>query len=762
VTAVVEAAGLVFPVGAINAIRARIEAEPDRGRTSLSRLVCEDFDFRNARGQPRELACRLALRELEGRGLLQLPEAQTTVRQSMPARVQSVVEFDQRPVRCRLEALGEVGLIPVAAADGWLSDLWNEMIAAHHYLGYTPLVGAQIRYVIESEHFGWLGAFGFAASARRLAARDRFIDWSDRERRNGLQRVVSNARFLILPWVEVKNLASHVIARVTHRLAEDWQCRYGYTPVLLETFVDAERFDGTCYRAANWIEVGESSGRGRQDRKRTAQKSRKRIFLYPLRTDWRTQLGIAERVSPPQSGDHWIEREFGGCKLGDPRRTRRLVSIVRDFYARPQASVPMACNGDVAKVKAVYRFMNSKKVTPSKLLDEHCRETIVRMATEPVVLAVQDTTTLNYTAHGATKGIGPIGVRASPAVGLILHDTIAVTPTGLTLGVLDAQVWVRDCEEKHPNRPIEEKESVKWLRSYEAAAKAQAELKDTLVVSTGDRESDIYELFALVTARANGPALLVRANGDRYVDEEQKRLWAHMESQQLAGHRELMVPPRPARASKPARVARMAQLEVRFATVVLQPPDGKKKLGKLRVFAVYAREENPLDPEDPIEWMLLTTVEVKTFEQACEKLDWYAERWQIEVYHRTLKSGCRIEERQHHTARTLENCLAIDMVIAARILHLTWIGRTCPDLPCTIYFADNQWKALYCFLNKTTVPAKEEPAIREVIGWIGKLGGHLGRKCDGPPGTKALWIGLPRMDDIAEFFKVFAKLAEGP
>jgi hypothetical protein len=762
VTAEVEAAGLVFPVGAIDAIRARIEAEPDLGRTALSRLVCEDFDFRNARGQPRELACRLALRACEGRGFFQLPAAQSTVRQSMPARVESLVGFDQSPVRCSLEALGEVRLIPVVAADGWMSDLWNEMIAAHHYLGYTPLVGAQIRYVIESEHYGWLGAFGFAASARRLAARDRFIDWSERERRNGLQRVVSNARFLLLPWVQVKNLASHVIARVTRRLPEDWQSRYGYAPVLLETFVDAERFEGTCYRAANWIEVGESAGRGRQDRKRTAKKSRKRIFLYPLRTDWRTQLGIAERVSPPQSGDDWIEREFGGCKLGDPRRTRRLVSIVRDFYARPQASVPLACNGDVAKVKAAYRFMNSKKVTPAKLLHEHCRETIVRMGAERVVLAVQDTTTLNYTAHGLTEGIGPIGVRTSSAVGLIVHDTIAVTPTGLTLGVLDAQVWVRDWEEKNPNRPIEEKESVKWLRSYEVAARAQAQLKDTLVISTGDRESDIYELFALVSARQNGPALLVRANGDRYVDEEHQRLWAHMESQQVAGHRELVVPPRPARGSKPARVVRTARLAVRFATAVLQPPEGKKKLGKIRFFAVYAREENPLDPEDPIEWMLLTTVEVKTFEQACEKLDWYAERWQIEVYHRTLKSGCRIEQRQHHTERTLENCLAIDMVIAARILHLTWIGRTCPDLPCTIYFADNQWKALYCFLNKTPVAPKEEPAIREVIGWIAKLGGHLGRKCDGPPGTKALWIGLPRMDDIAEFFKVFAKLAEGP
>ena len=125
-------------------------------------------------------------------------------------------------------------------------------------------------------------------------------------------------------------------------------------------------------------------------------------------------------------------------------------------------------------------------------------------------------------------------------------------------------------------------------------------------------------------------------------------------------------------------------------------------------------------------------------------------------------SSCRIEERQHHTARALENCLAIDMGIAARILHLTWIGRTCPDIPCTVYFENNQWKAMYCFLNKTPTPPKKVPSIREFIGWVARLGGHLGRKCDGEPGTKSLWIGLPRMDDISEMYAVFSKFAEGP
>jgi hypothetical protein len=758
----IEAAGLVFPAGAVKMLGDRIESERGIGRTQLSRWACEELGFHDALGRRREMSCRVALLELERRGVLELPQRQSGVRKSL-RRQGGGLRIEPKAVKGSLAALGKIELVAITAADdddGELSKLWNDLVAAHHYLGYTPLVGAQMRYLVRSEHQGWVGALGFAAAARRLRPRENFIGWSESERRAALKLVVNNVRFLMV--ARVQNLASNVLAKAARQLPRDWQERYGYTPVLLETFVDAEQFDGACYRAANWIEVGESSGRGRQDRTHAGKVSKKKIFVFPLIDRWRAALGVRTTLTAAQSTEAWAEREFGSCKLGDPRRTRRLIRVARDFYARPQATVPRACNGDTARVKATYRLMNNEDLSLKKLLEAPCRQTVTRMRDHTVVLAVQDTTSLNYTAHGKTEGIGPIATRTSRAVGLILHDTLAFTPDGLALGVLDAQAWVRDWEEKSPTRDIEQKESVKWLRSYQAAAAAKAELKNTTVVSVGDREADIYELFAMAVEREDGPELLVRASGDRCLEQEQHRLWAHLSSQPVAGHRELVVPPRPARNGKPARPARTVQLEVRLAPVTLRAPDGKRRLGKLALHAVLARETDPLDPDDPIEWMLLTTLEVKNFAQACEKLDWYTTRWMIEVYHRTLKSGCRIEERQHHTALALENCLAIDMVIAARILHLTWIGRTCPDIPCTVYFENNQWKAMYCFLNKTPKSPKHVPSIREFIGWVARLGGHLGRKCDAEPGTKSLWLGLPRMDDISEMYAVFSKFAEGP
>ena len=758
----VEAAGLVFPAGAVKMIRDRIESERRIGRTQLSRWACEEFGFHDALGRRREMSCRVALLELERRGVLELPQRQSGVRKSLTRRG-SGLRIEQKTAKGSLAALGKIELVAISATDddeGELSKLWNDLVAAHHYLGYTPLVGAQMRYLVRSEHQGWVGALGFAAAARRLRARENFIGWSESARRAALKLVVNNVRFLMV--ARVHNLASHVLAKAARELPRDWQKRYGYTPVLLETFVDAEQFDGACYRAANWIEVGHSSGRGRQDRKHAGKVSKKKIFVFPLIDGWRAALGVRTNLTAAQSTEAWAEHEFGSCKLGDPRRTRRLIQVAGDFYARPQATIPRACNGDAARVKATYRLMNNQGLSLKNLLEAPCRQTVTRMGEHKVVLAVQDTTSLNYTAHAKSVGLGPISTRTSSAVGLIVHDTLAFTPDGLALGVLDAQVWVRDWEEKSPTRAIEDKESVKWLRSYQAAAAAKAEIKNTTVVSAGDREADIYELFAMAIEREDGPELLVRASGDRCVEQDQHRLWAHLNSQTVAGHRDLVVPPRPARNGKPARPARTVQLEVRFAPVTLRAPDGKRKLGKLALHAVLAREADPLDPDDPIEWMLLTTLAVKNFAEACEKLDWYTTRWMIEVYHRTLKSGCRIEERQHHTVPALENCLAIDMVIAARILHLTWIGRTCPDIPCTVYFEDNQWKALHCFLTKTPTPPKKAPSIREFIGWVARLGGHLGRKCDGAPGTKSLWLGLPRMDDISEMYAVFSKFAEGP
>ena len=748
-----EAAGLAFPAAVRREIRARIQSDEALTRTELSREVCRWMHWRAPNGQLREMACRLALLALEERGEVVLPARRAGVRSRMAA--QRWEGINDRPLRCDLAELGQIELVSVSARDDReLSRLWNDLIAGYHYLGYTPLVGAQQRYLIASEHHGYLGALGFSAAARRVAARDHWIGWSDAVRAEHLRRVVCNSRFLILPWVHVRNLASRVLGLARRRVVRDWQQTYGYEPVLLESFVEQERFTGISYRAANWVELGETSGRGRQDREHACAATKKKVFVYPLCAQWRARLGVV----PADAGGDWADREFGGARFGDRRLTQRFVSIARDFYSRPQANVPKACNGERATVKAVYRFLDNDAVTLAKLLEPHQAQTLQRMAEHKVVLAIQDTTSLNYTAHALTDGLGPIGPKQSGALGLIVHDTMAVTPAGLALGVLDAQVWVRDWEDKAAGRPIEHKESVKWLRSYQLAAKLQGQLKTTRLVSVGDREADIYELFAMAREHieAGGPHLLVRATDDRRLAETSQKLWERVEAQPVAGYREIVVP------SRPGRTARQAALSVRFCEVLLSPPQGKSAFGNIRLWAVHARERRAPTGIEAVEWMLLTTREVHDFDQACETLDWYVQRWMIEVFHRTLKTGCRIEDRLLRTVPRLENCLAIDMMVAVRIMHLTWLARTHPHRPCTIYFENNEWKALSCFLTRKRTPQKTTPTIREVVGWIAKLGGHLGRNADRAPGTQVLWEGIQRADDIIETTKLFTNFDHGP
>jgi hypothetical protein len=352
--------------------------------------------------------------------------------------------------------------------------------------------------------------------------------------------------------------------------------------------------------------------------------------------------------------------------------------------------------------------------------------------------------------------VGPVG-NSIKAQGLQLHSTLAMTTDGTPLGFVDVQCWARDAEdfgkrETRNERTVENKESSKWLDSYRATAKVQERLPGTTVVNIGDREADIYELFALAQETEQGPKLLVRAAHNRRVKTEQKLLWPTLEAQPIVGVQVVKVP------RQGSRPAREAELSVRFAKVELAKPMGRRGTG-LSVWAVLAREEQP--PEGvalPLEWMLLTTMQVETFEEAIEKLHWYTRRWTIEVLHRILKSGCRIEDRQLGQADRLEACLAIDLVVAWRIHHLNKLGRDTPDVPCTAYFEDHEWKALIAFTTKNPVPPPDPPTLREAIRRVAGLGGFLGRKRDGEPGTQTLWIGLQRLDDIAAMYRVMVDM----
>jgi hypothetical protein len=438
----------------------------------------------------------------------------------------------------------------------------------------------------------------------------------------------------------------------------------------------------------------------------------------------------------------WAEWEFGTANLGDPRLVRRLVEVGRDFYARPQANIPEASQSR-ARTKAAYRLLDQRGIGMKALLSAHGRATVERARQESVVLAVQDTTSLNYTGiKDICQGLGTVGTDHSGAVGLIVHDTVTFTPAGLPLGVLDAQVWARK-KKRNPTQPIKQKESRKWLVSYEQACTLQTECgRRTTVVSVGDREADLYELFCAARDRKNGAHLLVRAAQNRCVRQECGYLFDHLQGLAAAGQYEL---PLEARAGRKARVA---QLSVRFAKVTLEAPKGKKNLGPLDIYAVLAREEDPPPRVTPLEWLLLTTLPVHIFAQAQQRLSWYSVRWAIEVFHRTLKSGCRIEDRQLENARRLENCLAIDMVVAWRILYLRHLSRVDPDAPCTVYFAQHEYEALYTVTHRGQVLPKTPITIRQATHQVAMLGGFLGRKGDGEPGTETLWRGLQRLDAI--------------
>lgn len=757
--------GRDFSSDVIKRIQETVDAEPGISRRALSLRVCEWLGWRGRNGKPKEMSCRVALLRLHRRKRIRLSSCrpkETVFQQGKPKQVS--VEF--AAVECALTDLGAIEVVPIASDNREHSSIWNTMMEQYHYLGSGPLCGAQIRYLIKSPTYGFLGGLSLSAAAWRVAPRDRWIGWSEGARRENLPLVVCNSRFLINPGVRVAQLASHVLSRCVKRLGRDWQERYGYTPVLLETYVEQGRFLGTCYRAANWQRVGETRGRGRQDRQWARPVPVKDLYVYPLRADTQAVL-CQETVSvalpalptPPTPVD-WAEEEFGHVKLGDKRLTKRLMTIARDFYARPQAAIPQACRTR-ANTKAAYRLFEHPETHIDVLLSQHHSATVNRCKAEAVVLAVQDTTSLNYSAHPATVAMGPIGSSPKGPIGLLVHDTMAFNLEGTPLGLLDVQSWARNPDEfgkKHKRHalPIEQKESYKWLKSYGQVARAQRECPHTVLVSVGDREADIYELFAMATKTEASPKLLVRAEQDRALTDGQGHLWEHLAGLEVAGIQELFIP------RQKNRPARMANLEVRFAEVHLNPPTRHKNLPPIRIWAVLAREiEAPADIE-PLEWMLLTTCPVLDFDQAVEKLGWYAKRWGIEVYHRTLKSGCKIEQRQLGAADRIEACLAIDMVVAWRIHHLTKLGRETPDVPCTIFFEQAEWKALAAYIKKNPIPPAEPPSLREAIRMVASLGGFLGRKCDGEPGAKSLWLGLQRLDDITDIWKVMSGYTPAP
>jgi len=448
------------------------------------------------------------------------------------------------------------------------------------------------------------------------------------------------------------------------------------------------------------------------------------------------------------SAPNWCNKEFENINLKDARLDNRCQTVAIVLASQPTVPINQASE-DWADTKAAYRFFDNEKVTSRRILKPHQQRTVERMSKHPLVLAVQDTTFLNYSHHPKTKGTGPIGNKKQPQSGFVMHSTLALTPAGMPLGILTQAIWSRP-EDKPSKTPaechkeaIEDKESYKWLVAFRNTLALSPDKTETLTIC--DREADIYEMFAL--ANDEDAKLLIRSNVDRLLMSKSEHLLrAKVKKSPLVNYLKVHIP------KSTTQPERDAVLSVRYTSVTLKPPwrPNKKKLSAVTLNAVFIREDNPPDNvEEPIEWLLLTNCIVDCFEDAIQIVKWYRCRWQIEIFHKVLKSGCAIEKCRLQTDERLFPFIALKSVIAWRLHWMTYVNRHEPEMSCTAILAEHEWQALYIRIHRTSTIPLEPPTVHQVVRWIGQLGGFLGRKHDGEPGITVIWRGWQRLQDIA-------------
>ena len=432
----------------------------------------------------------------------------------------------------------------------------------------------------------------------------------------------------------------------------------------------------------------------------------------------------------------WALHEMGFADFNDERLNKRIVKIASTLLQHPQNSIPQACK-TWSDTKAVYRFFANNKVNSQNMLSSHIVETVNRCSSFPTVLVAQDTTTINV-GDKQISGLGRIDDKNSQ--GLFIHSGLAMSPTGVPLGIAYQKTYVRKEEtqrkgyrEKYQLLPIEQKESIRWVETLESVTKT---FSGKHIVLIGDRESDIYDVFQ----KAQGKVidLLVRTAWNRKIlnseqQETDNYLFSHAKKGKILVNYKTQIP------IKGSHKTRETTLVIRANSFTLVAP--QKRTGKhpeIPLYILDVSEENPPE-EEPIHWMLTTTMEVATLDQAIEKVQWYMYRWRIERFHYILKTGAfNIEKLQFETFPRFKKAITMYSIVAWRILWTTYNFREHPKDNAESIFSEHEVKTLCLVEKKVTYTM----TVQEAVVAMAKLGGFLARKHDGSPGIKSLWIGF--------------------
>ena len=666
-------------------------------RTSVARELCAHEDWRNVCGQFCVSAATKALPVLASKLGLALPAARR-VENFAAGGNQRLADYPDLALQCRLRDLGAITLEPVAdAAD---KRRWESMMATHHPQGWSRAPGGQMRYWVGSAQHGCVGGIGFSSAGWHQQARDTFIGWSADARAANLPRLICNHRFLLLPGVRVHGLASGVLRMAGERVAQDWEAAYGVRPVLAFTYIGAN-YSGRSYRAARWRCCPQrTKGRPPGCEEPGEQRS---VWMKPLSAGWREILcevprrviGAAPAAFVEDDAD-WASREYGRCSHSDGRIRDRIVRMGRSWLRCLGKGLPVIFP-EKAEQKAAYRLLSNEKVTMDHILDGHKAMLVERCGLEQTVLAIQDTTTVNYDLLTATEGLVGLGGGGKGSSGVVAHTGLAVTLAGRPLGVFELDATFRD-----GGATGDDKESVRWLAGIERAQELAAACPATRVITVCDREGDFWGLLS--KARADGAALLVRASrsAQRQVLVEgggKADLWDHVAATPQLATRQLALP---ACGGKRARKKRTAKIGLRATEVLLAPPQDAADREPIRMLAVSATETG--GSKDPVHWLLLTTEGLNEtaddrVQTAWTVIDWYVLRWTIELYFKVLKSGTRIEDRRLDHADDLRKCLAFDAITACHVFDLERMAREAPDTPANKVVTQDEIDVLQALLK---------------------------------------------------------------
>ena len=439
----------------------------------------------------------------------------------------------------------------------------------------------------------------------------------------------------------------------------------------------------------------------------------------------------------------WALHELGFADFNDERLTRRSVKIAATLLQHPHSSIPAGC-GNWSDTKATYRFFNNEKIHSFNMLASHIGETISRCSPLPTVLVAQDTTTMNLT-NKEVSGLGRIG--AGTLKGFFTHSALAMNTQGIPLGLLYQKTYVRktitqnkEYKKHFKQLPIEQKETGKWV---EVIASVKEKLQNKHVVVIGDRESDIYDVFK--KGIDSGVDLLIRTSQNRLVTgingEDLTHLFDKAKQGTVLASYTASVP-----TTVNSHIAREAKLTIRVCQFLLHPSKHRRRKEEpLSLFLLDVLEENPPVGEEAIHWMLTTTINVKTPDEAIEKVTWYMYRWRIERFHYILKTGAfNVEKLQFETFQRFKKAITMFSIVAYRVLFTTYEVRAHPNNDALTIFSKEEARVLIMIgkkLNQTLT-------VNEAVIATAKLGGYLARKHDGPPGIKTLWIGFQTLTNI--------------